>query len=46
MRLTKILAALVAVLVTGFGLQAQNRTVTGKVLDAEGLSVPGVGVVL
>ncbi len=46
MRLSKILAALVAVLVTGFGLQAQNRTVSGKVLDAEGLSVPGVGVVL
>jgi len=46
MRLAKILAASVLLLLTGLGLSAQNRTVSGKVLDAEGLPVPGAGVVL
>ena len=46
MRLSKILAALVLITLTGFGLGAQNRTVSGTVLDAEGLAVPGVGVIL
>ncbi|MBP5332821.1 MAG: carboxypeptidase-like regulatory domain-containing protein, partial [Bacteroidales bacterium] len=46
MRLSKILAALVISAFAGLGLQAQNRTVSGMVLDAQGLAVPGVGVVL
>ena len=46
MRLTEILAASVVLLLSGFGLAAQNRTVSGRVLDAEGLPVLGAGVVL
>ena len=46
MRLTQILAASVVLLLSGFGLAAQNRTVSGRVLDAEGLPVLGAGVVL
>ena len=46
MRLSKILAALVLLLLTATGLWAQNRTVSGKVLDAQGQAVPGAGVIL
>ena len=46
MRFFKILAASALLLLTSLGLSAQNRTVTGKVLDEAGLPVPGVGVVL
>ena len=46
MRLTEILATSVVLLLSGFGLAAQNRTVSGRVLDAEGLPVLGAGVVL
>ena len=42
----KILAASVLLLLSSFSMWAQNRTVSGKVLDAEGLPVPGAGVVL
>ena len=46
MRTMKILAASVLLLLSSFGMWAQNRTVSGKVLDAEGYPVPGAGVVL
>ena len=35
MRLSKILTVLVLSLLTASGLWAQNRTVSGKVLDAQ-----------
>ena len=46
MRFFKILTASAILLLTSFGLSAQNRTVSGKVLDDAGLPVPGVAVVL
>ena len=46
MRLSKILTLLVLLLLPASGLWAQNRTVSGKVLDAQGQAVPGVGIIL
>ena len=46
MRLSKILTLLVLLLLPASGLWAQNRTVSGKVLDAQGQPVPGVGIIL
>ncbi|MCR5327012.1 MAG: TonB-dependent receptor [Bacteroidales bacterium] len=45
MRLHKILAA-AALMLLSLGLNAQNRTVQGKVVDADAQPVPGVGVIL
>ena len=45
MRLQKILAVSV-MLLAGFGLFAQNRTVQGIVFDSAQQPLPGVGVVL
>ena len=46
MRFLKTLAVSALLLLTSAGLWAQNRTVSGKVTDADGLPCPGVGVVL
>ena len=45
MRLLKILTA-TALLLSAIGLNAQNRTVQGTVIDANGQEVPGAGVLL
>lgn len=45
MRLHKILAV-AALMLLGFSLNAQNRTVQGKVVDAAAQPVPGVAVIL
>ncbi len=46
MRLLKSIAVSALLLLSGLGLAAQTRTVSGKVIDASGQPVPGVGVVL
>ena len=46
MRFLKSIAVSALLLLTGLGLAAQTRTVSGKVIDASGQPVPGVGVVL
>ena len=46
MRLPKILTIAALLLLPALGLQAQNRTVQGKVLDSSQQPLPGVGVVL
>ena len=45
MRLHKILAA-AALMLLSLGLNAQNRTVQGKVVDSAAQPVPGVAVIL
>lgn len=46
MRFPKILSIAALLLATAIGLQAQNRTVQGTVLDSSQQPLPGVGVVL
>ena len=46
MRFLKSIAVTALLLLSGLGLAAQTRTVSGKVIDATGQPVPGVGVVV
>lgn len=46
MRFLKTLAVSVLLLLTSLAVTAQNRKVSGKVVDVSGIPVPGVGVIL
>ncbi|MCR5549306.1 MAG: TonB-dependent receptor [Bacteroidales bacterium] len=45
-RIIQTMAVSLALLLAGLPALAQNRTVTGKVLDTQGVPVPGVAVIL
>ena len=45
-RIIRTLAVALVLALAGFTAAAQNRTVTGKVLDAQGFPIPGVAVIL